>query len=98
MDAFLTGGSGFVGSHVARLLVERGARVRCLVRPTSRTSTLRALAARIISTAVSKTPSRAHTRSCVSRMPSRCTLVVRRLCGAMWPKTFLSRSSAFVQR
>jgi dihydroflavonol-4-reductase len=43
LDAFLTGGSGFVGSHVARLLVERGARVRCLVRPTSRTEHLRAL-------------------------------------------------------
>jgi dihydroflavonol-4-reductase len=43
MDAFLTGGSGFVGSHVARLLVERGARVRCLVRPTSRVGALRAL-------------------------------------------------------
>ena len=43
MDAFLTGGSGFVGSHVARLLVERGARVRCLVRPTSRTLELSAL-------------------------------------------------------
>ena len=42
MDAFLTGGSGFVGSHVARLLVERGARVRCLVRPTSRVDALRA--------------------------------------------------------
>jgi dihydroflavonol-4-reductase len=43
LDAFLTGGSGFVGSHVARLLVERGARVRCLVRPTSRLDELRAL-------------------------------------------------------
>jgi dihydroflavonol-4-reductase len=37
VNAFLTGGSGFVGSHVARLLVREGARVRCLVRPTSRT-------------------------------------------------------------
>jgi len=43
VDAFLTGGSGFVGSHVARLLVQRGARVRCLVRPTSRTDELQAL-------------------------------------------------------
>jgi dihydroflavonol-4-reductase len=43
VDAFLTGGSGFVGSHVARLLVERGARVRCLVRPRSRADALRAL-------------------------------------------------------
>jgi dihydroflavonol-4-reductase len=43
VDAFLTGGSGFVGSHVARSLVREGARVRCLVRPTSRTDDLRAL-------------------------------------------------------
>ncbi|HVR04065.1 MAG TPA: hopanoid-associated sugar epimerase [Polyangia bacterium] len=43
MEAFITGGSGFVGSHVARLLVERGAHVRCLVRPTSPVSELRAL-------------------------------------------------------
>jgi dihydroflavonol-4-reductase len=43
VDAFLTGGSGFVGSHVARLLVQDGARVRCLVRPSSRKAELQAL-------------------------------------------------------
>jgi dihydroflavonol-4-reductase len=43
VDAFLTGGSGFVGSHVARSLVQNGARVRCLVRPTSRTADLQAM-------------------------------------------------------
>ena len=44
MDAFLTGASGFVGSHLARRLVEHGARrVRCLVRPSSRVDHLRAL-------------------------------------------------------
>lgn len=32
MRAFLTGGSGFVGGHILRLLEANGARVRCLVR------------------------------------------------------------------
>jgi dihydroflavonol-4-reductase len=33
--SLVTGASGFVGSHVARLLAERGGRVRVLVRPSS---------------------------------------------------------------
>jgi dihydroflavonol-4-reductase len=47
-DVFLTGASGFVGSHVARLLVSRGARVRCLVRPKSRVDELRALGVELV--------------------------------------------------
>ncbi len=35
-DVFLTGASGFVGSHVLRSLLSAGYRVRALVRPTSR--------------------------------------------------------------
>lgn len=35
MNALVTGASGFLGSHVARLLVERGDRVRVLLRPSS---------------------------------------------------------------
>ena len=31
----LTGGTGFVGSHTAHNLIDRGFRIRCLVRPTS---------------------------------------------------------------
>jgi dihydroflavonol-4-reductase len=34
-NVLVTGGTGFVGGHLARALVENGARVRCLVRPTS---------------------------------------------------------------
>jgi dihydroflavonol-4-reductase len=33
MDALVTGATGFVGGHLVRALRERGARVRCLVRP-----------------------------------------------------------------
>jgi len=36
MKTLVTGASGFIGSHLARLLVEQGAHVRALVRPTSR--------------------------------------------------------------
>ncbi len=40
---FLTGGTGFVGAHLARALVDRGASVRCLVRPTSDRTNLEGL-------------------------------------------------------
>lgn len=40
MTTLITGASGFVGSHVARLLAARGEPVRLLVRPTSRLSAL----------------------------------------------------------
>jgi dihydroflavonol-4-reductase len=35
MPTFLTGATGFLGSHVARVLAEQGANLRLLVRPTS---------------------------------------------------------------
>ncbi len=40
MRLFITGATGFVGAHVARLASERGARLRLLVRPTSNLSSL----------------------------------------------------------
>ena len=44
MTTLVTGASGFLGSHVARLLVERGERVRVLLRPASQTRLLEGLA------------------------------------------------------
>lgn len=49
MTALVTGASGFLGSHVARLLVQRGERVRVLLRPTSQTRLLEALAVERVS-------------------------------------------------
>ena len=40
MKAFVTGATGFVGSHVARALAERGAELRLLVRSTSPTDNI----------------------------------------------------------
>jgi dihydroflavonol-4-reductase len=40
MKAFITGATGFVGSHVARALAAEGADLRLLVRPTSRTENI----------------------------------------------------------
>jgi dihydroflavonol-4-reductase len=43
MLAFVTGATGFVGSHVARVLAEQGADLRLLVRTTSDTSNIETL-------------------------------------------------------
>src|ERR1700722_6882522 len=45
MLAFVTGATGFVGSHVARVLAERGAELRLLVRSSSDTRNIDALKA-----------------------------------------------------
>ena len=45
MLAFVTGATGFLGSHVARVLSEQGADLRLLVRPTSNLKNLEGLTA-----------------------------------------------------
>ena len=48
MNVFLTGATGFVGSHVARAFAAQGARLRLLVRPTSRLDNLEGLSAETV--------------------------------------------------
>lgn len=45
---YITGGTGFIGSRVARRLLERGERIRLLVRSRVRTGSLEALGAEIV--------------------------------------------------
>jgi dihydroflavonol-4-reductase len=48
MPIFLTGATGFLGSHVARVLAEQGADLRLLVRPTSNLRNLEGLKAETV--------------------------------------------------
>ena len=48
MKAFVTGGSGFVGSHLIERLVARGDEVRALARPTSDHAFLRSIGAEVV--------------------------------------------------
>jgi dihydroflavonol-4-reductase len=43
MKAFITGATGFVGSHVARVLADQGAEIRLLVRARSNTANIDSL-------------------------------------------------------
>ena len=65
MNVFITGGTGFIGSHLARRLAADGHSLRCLARPTSRTDELRALGAEIITAEL-------HDRAALTRAMQGC--------------------------
>src|SRR4028119_1938505 len=48
MRAFVTGGTGFIGANLVRLLVQEGYAVRALVRPSSRLDNLKSLDVEIV--------------------------------------------------
>jgi dihydroflavonol-4-reductase len=48
MTTLVTGASGFIGSHLTRLLVQHGHQVRALVRPTSRVDALQGLSIDVV--------------------------------------------------
>jgi nucleoside-diphosphate-sugar epimerase len=48
LKALVTGGTGFIGSHLVQTLVSQNWRVTCLIRPTSRTGLLKKLPVQLI--------------------------------------------------
>jgi nucleoside-diphosphate-sugar epimerase len=57
MTSLVTGATGFLGSHIAERLVQRGEQVRCLVRPTSNTSFLETLPVHLVHGDITDSPS-----------------------------------------
>jgi len=69
MKVFLTGATGFVGTHVARELARQGAQLRLLVRPTSNLRNLEGLPAEtVVGDLLQPEPLRASIRGCDALM------------------------------
>jgi dihydroflavonol-4-reductase len=68
MTTLVTGATGFLGSHVARLLVEHGERVRVLARPASDRRALHGLAAEVAEGDLRDGPSLAEAMRGVQRV------------------------------
>lgn len=84
MRVFLTGGTGLVGSHVARRLRADGVEVVCLQRPTSDTGFLKSIGCRIVTGDVRDEPDRAAERMAgCDGLVHAAALVYS---GASWPK------------
>lgn len=81
----LVGGTGDLGGRVARILVERGQRVRCLVRPTSDDSVLRGLGVELAHGDLTQPESLAEACRGVTTVVATATVIARRLAGASLP-------------
>jgi dihydroflavonol-4-reductase len=69
MKVFLTGATGFIGTHVARELARQGAQLRLLVRPTSNLRNLEGLAAEtVVGDLLQAEPLRTSIRGCDALM------------------------------
>jgi len=62
MTALVTGGTGFIGAHVVRALLDKGERIRCLVRPTSNRKNLDGLDVDLVEGDITAPPKHAFER------------------------------------
>ncbi|NET38070.1 MAG: NAD-dependent epimerase/dehydratase family protein [Cyanothece sp. SIO1E1] len=64
MQAFVTGGTGFIGANLIRLLIQEGHSVRALVRPSSPLDNLRGLEIEVVKGNLNQTDLCSHMQDC----------------------------------